>query len=42
MNAIEKYFNTKKVESLLLILVEIAAITVAIYFILKLKWPFIS
>lgn len=40
MNAIEKYFNAEKAESLLFILVGIAAITVAVYFILKLKQPF--
>lgn len=40
MNAIEKYFNAEKAESLLFILVGIAAIAVAVYFVLKLKQPF--
>lgn len=40
MNTIEKYFNAEKAESLLFILVGIAAIAVAVYFVLKLKQPF--
>jgi phosphate/sulfate permease len=40
MNPIEKYFNAEKSESLLFVLVGIAAIGAALYFILKLKQPF--
>jgi hypothetical protein len=40
MNQIEKYFNAEKYESVLFVLVGIIAISVAIYFFIKLKQPF--
>lgn len=40
MNAIEKYFTEEKNESVLFVFVGLAAISVACYFILKLKEPF--
>ncbi len=40
MNQIEKYFNAEKYESVLFVLVGIIAISVAIYFFIKVKQPF--
>jgi MFS superfamily sulfate permease-like transporter len=40
MNQIEKYFNAEKYESVIFVLVGIIAISVAIYFFIKLKQPF--
>ena len=40
MNQIEKYFNAEKYESVLFVIIGIAAITFASYLLLKLKHPF--
>ena len=40
MDSIKNYFNAEKYESVLFVLVGVAAITTAIYFLLKLKQPF--
>ncbi len=42
MNPIEKYFNAEKYESVLFILVGVVAISVATYFLIKVKQPFHS
>lgn len=40
MNAVEKYFNAEKYESLLFVLVGIVSIAFAAYFFVKVKQPF--
>jgi hypothetical protein len=40
MNQIEKYFNAEKYESVLFVLVGVIAVSLAIYFFVKLKQPF--
>jgi hypothetical protein len=40
MSPIERYFNAEKYESLLFILVGLAAIAASIYFLIKIKHPF--
>lgn len=42
MDSIKNYFNAEKYESVLFVLVGVVAITVALYFLLKLKQPFYS
>jgi len=40
MNAVEKYFNTEKYESIFFVVVGFTAILFSIYFLIKLKQPF--
>jgi hypothetical protein len=40
MSPIERYFNAEKYESLLFVLVGLAAIAASIYFLIKIKQPF--
>lgn len=40
MNAVEKYFNAEKYESVFFVIVGLTAILFSIYFLIKLKQPF--